>query len=203
MKSQKYQNCRIKESVTQKREKVFFKWKNRMCSSQFLLFAASLFWTFVLDHCFLWFFSRINVLLSHITNLKDLYLVGNYTSNAIKTNMDASQEYDRLKKYCPFIPDLGLTRKKSWSVNHMVKYSISLEACHWYLRRWIFPHWYFIFCIQKHILRGENILDILLIKLIYHITIPLISTKIFSVVLYWLSHLIESWERIGRFSCCR
>ena len=173
-----------------------------MCSSQFLLFAASLFWTFVLDHCFLWIFSRINVLLSHITNLKDLYLVGNYTSNAIKTNMDASQEYDRLKKYCPFIPDLGLTRKKSWSVNHMVKYSISLEACHWYLRRWTFPHWYFIFCIQKHILRGENILDILLIKLIYHITVPLISTKIFSVVLYWLSHFIDSWERIGRFSCC-
>ena len=198
MRSQKYQNCKIKERVSQKRERVLQVKKENVFFTAFVVCGISF-----LNICALWTSSRINVLVSRITNLKDLYLVGNYTSNAIKKNMDASQEYDRLKKYCPFIPDLGLTYKKYWPLNYMVKYSISLEACHWYLRRWTFPHWYFIFCIQKHILRGENILDMLLIKLIYHIAIPLISTKVYSsVVLYWFSHSIESWERIGRFSCC-
>ena len=113
-----------------------------------------------LSICFSWISSRTNVLLSRIINLKGLYFISNYTSNAIKTNMDASQEYDRLRKDCPFIPDLGLTCKKYWSANNMVKYSTSSEACHWYLRWCIFPHWYFVFCIQKHILPGENILYI-------------------------------------------
>ena len=62
---------------------------------------------------FSWTSSKTNVLLSRITNLKGLYLLCNYTSNAIKTNMDASQEYDRLRKDCPFIPDLGLIYKST------------------------------------------------------------------------------------------
>ena len=52
MRSQKFLNCRIKERGKQKREKVFFSWKRRMCSSQLLLFVASLFLTFVLDRLF-------------------------------------------------------------------------------------------------------------------------------------------------------
>ena len=62
---------------------------------------------------FSWTSSRENVLLSRITNLKGLYLLCNYTSNAIKANMDASREYDRLRKDCPFIPDLGLIYKSA------------------------------------------------------------------------------------------
>ena len=52
VRSQKYQNSKIEERVKQKREKVFFKWKRRMCSSQLLLLAASLYWTFALDYFF-------------------------------------------------------------------------------------------------------------------------------------------------------
>ena len=52
-------------------------------------------------------------------------------------------------------------------------------------------YWYFLFCIQKYILPGKNILEIPLIKLIFHVTIPLISTKMFSFVIliqlfYWV-----------------
>ena len=63
--------------------------------------------------CFSLISSRTNVVLSRITNLKGLYLVCYYTSNAIKTNMDVLQEYDRLRKDCPIIPDLGLTCKST------------------------------------------------------------------------------------------
>ena len=63
--------------------------------------------------CFSWISSRTNVLLRRMANFKGLYLVGYYTSNAIKTNMDASQEYDRLRKDSPFVPDLGLPCKST------------------------------------------------------------------------------------------
>ena len=82
--------------------------KKRMCSSRHLFFEH-----LCLKICFAWLSSRTDVAQSRITNLKGLYLIGNYTSNAIKTNMDESQEYDRLRKDCPFVPDLGLTCKST------------------------------------------------------------------------------------------
>ena len=64
------------------------------------------------------------------------------------------------KKKLPFYTRFRADMQKYWSVNNMVKHSISSEACHWYLRWCTFPHWYFFFCIQKHILPGENVPDI-------------------------------------------
>ena len=66
-----------------------------------------------LNICSSWISSRANVLLSRITNLKGLYLIGNYTSNAIKTNKDVSKEYVLLRKDFLFIPDLRVTCKKT------------------------------------------------------------------------------------------
>ena len=77
--------------------------KKRMCCSRLLFFEH-----LCLDICFSWHSSRTNVALSRITNLKD-----NYAWNAIKTDMDASEEYDRLGKDCSFILDLGLTCKST------------------------------------------------------------------------------------------
>ena len=73
--------------------------------------------------------------------------------------------------------------QKNRSANNVVKYSISLEACHWHPWWPTFPLWYFVFCIQQHILPNENILDIPLIKLIYHIMISLITTKVFPFII--------------------
>ena len=74
------------------------------------------------------------LLLSRITNLKALYLIGNYTSYAIKKNIDASQEYDRLRKGCFFIQDLGLTCKSTdlsitWlNVRSLRKHAIDISG---------------------------------------------------------------------------
>ena len=114
---------------------MFFKWKRRMCSSQLLLLTAPLFWTFVLEHLFFVDVCFVDVLLlSRITNLKALYLIGNYTSYAIKKNIDASQEYDRLRKGCFFIQDLGLTCKSTdlsitWlNVRSLRKHAIDISG---------------------------------------------------------------------------
>ena len=91
--------------------------------------------------------------------------------------------------------------QKYWSVNNLVKCSISSEACHWYLWWCTLPYWHFVFYIQKYILPGENILDIPLINLIYHVTIPLINTEVFPIVIliqmfYWVMR--KNWS----FSYC-
>ena len=96
----------------------------------------------------------------------------------------------------PFYTRFRAGMQKCWSVNNMVKYLTSSEACHWYLPWYTFPHWYFVVCIQEHILPGENILGIPLITLIYHIKIPLISTKVFPFFIliqlfYWV--LRKNW----------
>ena len=78
-----------------------------------MFFTASLFWTIVLKHLFFVAFFKNNCCSELYNKFEGLYLIGNYTSNAIKTNMDASQEYDHLRKDGPFIPDLGLTSKST------------------------------------------------------------------------------------------
>ena len=93
----------------------------------------------------------------------------------------------------------------------MIKYSISSEACYWYLRWCTFPHWYFIFSTQKHILPSENILDILLIKLICHTTIRSISfcyiilTELFYWVMRknWMFQLLSLSHFRPMFHLCR
>ena len=44
------------------------------------------------------------VAISRITNINSLFLIGDYSSNAIKANEDAATEYDRLRKYSVFEP---------------------------------------------------------------------------------------------------
>ena len=134
--------------------------KKRMCSSRLLLFTACLFWTFVLEHLFFVAFFKIKCCSEpYITNLKGLYLIVNYTSNPIKTNMDASQEYNRSRKDCPFIPDLGLTCKSTdlsitlLNIQSIRKHTIDISGD---VR---FPTDILSFT-ETHIFPGENILDI-------------------------------------------
>ena len=62
--------------------------------------------------------------------------------------------------WLPFYTRSRVDMQKYWFVNNIVKYSISSEACHWYLWWCTFPHWYFVFSIQKQIFSNENILNI-------------------------------------------
>ena len=94
--------------------------------------------------------------------------------------MDASQEYDSLRKDCPFIPDLGLIYKSTdLSITWLNFRSLRKHAIH--ISGDVHFHTDILSFEYRNILPRENILDILLIKL----TIPLISTKVFYFVLLY------------------
>ena len=122
-----------------KKENVFF--------TAFVVHGFFFFEHLCLNICSWWISSRTNVFLSRITILKGLYLIGNDTLNAIKENMDASKEYDCLRKDCPFIPDLGLTCKSTdlsiaWiNIRSLRKHAIDISgSVHFHTNLLPFPY---------------------------------------------------------------
>ena len=79
--------------------------------------------------------------------------------NAIKANMAGSQEYDRLRKDCTFLPNLGLTRKSTdlpitlLNIRSLRKHVSNISGDVPFDTE-------ILSFTETHILRGENILDI-------------------------------------------
>ena len=98
--------------------------------------------------------------------------------------MDASQEYNRSRKDCPFIPDLGLTRKSTdlsitlLNIQSLRKHTIDISGD-------VRFHTDILSFTETHIFPGENILDIenTLNQVNIHVIVQLISTKVFSFII--------------------
>ena len=52
------------------------------------------------------------VAISRITNISNLFLIGEYSANAFRVNIDATTEYNRLRQYNTFLPCNNITVDK-------------------------------------------------------------------------------------------